>query len=49
MYKSSTKEKFHFLKLNLETGNSNEKFSHNFNNFFTIESESDDDGETKDG
>ena len=47
MYKSSTKEKFHFLKLNLETGNSNEKFSHNFNNFFTIESESDEDGETK--
>ena len=41
LYKSATKEKFHFLKINLEIANSNEKFSHNFNDFYKIETESD--------
>jgi hypothetical protein len=43
LYKEATKQKFNFLKINLETGNDNEKFSKNFNDFFTIESNSDSD------
>jgi hypothetical protein len=41
LYKDATKEKFHTLIINLDTGNENEKFSHNFNNFYKIESDSD--------
>ena len=36
-YKDATKEKFSSLKINLETGNDNEKFSRNFNDFYKIE------------
>ena len=43
LYKEATKQKFNFLKINLETGNDNEKFSKNFNDFFTIESGSESD------
>ena len=43
LYKEATKQKFNFLKINLETGNDNEKFSKNFNSFFTIESGSESD------
>ena len=43
LYKEATKQKFNFLKINLDTGNDNEKFSKNFNSFFTIEINSDSD------
>ena len=43
LYKDATKQKFNFLKINLETGNDNEKFSHNFNDFYTIEGDSESD------
>ena len=41
IYKDATKEKFHFLKIDLETGDENKKFSHNFNSFYEIESNGD--------
>jgi hypothetical protein len=43
LYKDATKEKFNFLKINLDSSNENEKFSHNFNSFYKIESETDSD------
>jgi hypothetical protein len=42
-YKDATKEKFNSLIINLDTGNENEKFSHNFNNFYAVGSESESD------
>ena len=45
LYKDASKEKFHFLKIDLDTSNDDKKFSHNFNDFYKIESDSDD--ETK--
>ena len=47
LYKNATKQKFNFLKINLETGNENEKFSKNFNDFYKIESDSESDDEDK--
>ena len=43
LYKDATKQKFNFLKINLETGNDNEKYSRNFNDFYTIEGDSESD------
>ena len=43
LYKDATKQKFNFLKINLETGNDNEKFSRNFNDFYRIEGDSESD------
>ena len=42
-YKNATREKFNSLKINLDTGNDNEKFSRNFNDFYIIETGSDED------
>ena len=44
-YKDATKEKFNALVINLDTGNMNEKFSYNFNNFYKVESDSDSDSD----
>jgi ABC-type oligopeptide transport system ATPase subunit len=44
VYKQSTKEKFNFLKIDLDNPNNNKKFSHNFTDFFEFgDSDSDDD------
>jgi hypothetical protein len=37
IYKTSTKEKFNFLKINLETPDENKKFSHNWNDYFHLD------------
>jgi len=42
LYKDASKEKFHFLKIDLDTSNDDKKFSHNFNDFYTIEGDDDD-------
>ena len=36
IYKTSTKEKFNFLKINLETPDENLKFSHNWTDYFQL-------------
>jgi hypothetical protein len=36
IYKTSTKEKFNFLKINLETPDENMKFSHNWTDYFQL-------------
>ena len=41
LYKQSTREKFNFLFIDINATDTNKKFSHNFNNFFEIEDESD--------
>ena len=46
IYKDATKEKFHFLKIDLENGEENKKFSHNWTGFYEIEKESDDEKTT---
>ena len=37
MYKDATKEKFNFLKIDIENRDDNKKFSHNFTGFYKIE------------
>jgi hypothetical protein len=36
IYKTSTKEKFNFLKINLETPDEDKKFSHNWTDYFQL-------------
>lgn len=43
IYKNATKEKFEFLKIDIEARSDNKKFSHNFTQFFHIDDDSDDD------
>ena len=37
LYDDATKEKFNFLKINLNTSDLNKKFSKNFNEFYLLE------------
>ena len=37
LYKDATKDKFNFLKIDIENRNDNKKFSHNFTGFYKIE------------
>ena len=37
LYDDSTKERFNFLKINLNTADLNKKFSKNFNEFYLLE------------
>jgi hypothetical protein len=46
IYKDATKEKFHFLKVDLDNGEENKKFSHNWTGFYEIEKQSDDEKTT---
>lgn len=43
MYKDATKEKFNFLKLDIENRDDNKKFSHNFTSMYKINDDSDSD------
>ena len=43
IFKDSTKDKFGFLLIDLETPNENNKFSKGFRNYYHIESDSDSD------
>ena len=43
IYKDATKQPFNFLKIDVDASDPNKKFSHNFNDFYTIESDSDED------
>jgi hypothetical protein len=45
LYKDATKEKFHFLKISVDTRSDNKRFSHNFTGFYKINDESDDENE----
>ena len=42
LYKDATKEKFNFLKIDIENRDENKKFSHNFTGFYDIEEEDSD-------
>ena len=42
MYKDATKEKFNFLKIDVENRDDNKKFSHNFTGFYKIDNEDSD-------
>lgn len=37
LYKDATKQKFHFLFVDINAVDANRKFSHNFNNFYEVE------------
>ena len=37
LYNDATKEKFNFLKINLNTADLNKKFSKNFNDFYLLQ------------
>ena len=41
IYKDATKRKFDFLKVDVDNRNNNEKFSHNWKDFYHIDSDSD--------
>jgi hypothetical protein len=41
LYKDATKQKFHFLFIDINATDGNKKFSHNFNNFYEIADEED--------
>jgi len=43
IYKDAVKQPFNFLKIDIDASNQNKKFSHNFNEFYTIESDSESD------
>ena len=43
LYKKSTKDKFNFLKIDIENRDDNKKFSHNFTGFYQIDEDSDSD------
>ena len=43
IYKDAVKQPFNFLKIDIDSSNQNKKFSHNFNDFYTIESDSESD------
>ena len=45
LYKDAVKQPFHFLKIDLETGDENKKFSKNFTDFYHIENESESDSD----
>ena len=42
LYKNATKDKFNFLKIDIENRDDNKKFSHNFTGFFKIDDEDSD-------
>ena len=42
LYKDATKDKFNFLKIDIENRDDNKKFSHNFIGFYQIEDEDSD-------
>jgi hypothetical protein len=42
LYKLATKEKFHFLKISVDERDDNKIYSHNFNEFYHVSDESDD-------
>ena len=42
LYKNATKDKFNFLKIDIENRDDNRKFSHNFTGFYQIEDEDSD-------
>ena len=39
LYKNATKDKFNFLKIDIENRDDNRKFSHNFIDFYKIDHE----------
>ena len=41
IYKNATKRKFDFLKIDIDNRNNNEKFSHNWKDFYHIDIDSD--------
>ena len=43
LYKIATRNKYEFLKIDVETRDENKRYSHNFTSFFHVEDESDDD------
>ena len=42
LYKDATKDKFNFLKIDIENRDDNKKFSHNFTGFYKIDNEDSD-------
>ena len=42
LYKNATKDKFNFLKIDIENRDDNKKFSHNFTHFYEIKNEDSD-------
>ena len=42
LFKSATKQKFHFLKLDVNSAQMNKKYSHNFKDFYTIKTDESD-------
>ena len=48
IYKQATKEKGHFLKIDIDNPNENRKFSHNWTDFYKIEDVADDSDSDKD-
>ena len=42
LYKNATKDKFNFLKIDIENRDDHKKFSHNFTDFYKIENEDSD-------
>ena len=43
LYKTATRNKYEFLKIDVETRDENKRYSHNFTKFFHIEDDSDED------
>ena len=43
MYKDATKEKFNFIKIDLQTADEKKKFSHNWIEYYDVGSDSDTD------
>ena len=48
IYKQATKDRFNFLKIDLDCADENKKFSHNWTQFFKIEDVADDSGSDED-
>ena len=42
LYKDATKDKFNFLKIDIENRDDNKKFSHNFTGFYRVDNEDSD-------
>ena len=42
MYKDATKDKFNFLKIDIENRDDNKKFSHNFTGFYRVDNQDSD-------
>ena len=43
LYKLATKDKFNFMKIDVETRDDNKRYSHNFTEFYRVSDDSDDD------